>query len=472
MTFNLPPELWLDVFKSLPRSSLTDVHAVSSQFSELSRPLLFSDFIFFPPHAYDERLERDERELARLTFWSSPKIAPYVRRCVVNLNGAQESVLMDPRTPSLIRTGLEAVARATNLAALARRVVKLAGFGESADSRWRSLPLVWACFEAVSRFTNLEKLTCHTCRTLGVELPALRVHDLPSLKSLHIGTAHLIPSVISPPIKIRIEHFTHTGMPFPEPGRRSQMLSLDTSTLCRVDLASDAMFAVQHFLEDTHAQASFRNLQVVNITVFETTFAELHASIAPFPAIRELGVKIRSRSLELGDLPSPLTPIAPHLSKFQGPADLLPLILVGSAPRTLHISRGPALELLRGLHSSGRTTIDSVMSLVVTTQYPDIAEGSILSDSLAFFPALEELRVVVHSGPYCAVAPITREALCAHIAATLRPFNALRKAVFDWGLKLDDPSENVPPLPMLDSALREAMPGFESVKYERFNPWA
>ncbi|KAJ6493209.1 hypothetical protein C8R45DRAFT_184449 [Mycena sanguinolenta] len=479
MSFDLPPELWLNVLKILPRSSLPDVRVVSSQFSELSRPLLFSDFVFLPPITYDDRIKRDQLELARLAFWSSPQIAPYVRRCVVNLNGVQESVLTEPRSEPFTRIYLEAVALFTNLPALARRVVNFVGLGESLLMTWRSLPLVWACFEAVSRFTNLEKLTCHTCRSLGVELAALRVHDLPSLKSLHIRTAHLIPSVVSPPIKLRIEHFSHTEMPFPEPGRRSQMLSLDPSTLRRVDLDSDAMFAVQHFLEDTQAQASFLNLQVVNITVLETTFAELHASIAPFPAIRELSVKIRRRRFsEWGALPSSLTPLAPHLSRFQGPADLVPLVLVGAAPHKMHISSGPALELLRGLRSCGQTTIDSVTSLVVTTQYPDIAEGSVLRDALAFFPALEDLRVVVYSGAYCAVARITRDVLCAHIGATLRPLSALRKVVFDWGLKLDDPSEVVPPLAMLDGALRGAAAevdgagsGVKTVKYRHFSPW-
>ncbi|KAJ6493211.1 hypothetical protein C8R45DRAFT_1212634 [Mycena sanguinolenta] len=455
MSFDLPPELWLNILEILPRSSLPDVRAVSSQFSELFRPLLFSDFVFFPPVAYEDRMERDQLELARLAFWSSPKIAPYVRRCFVNLTGVQESVLTDPCSPSVMQVYLEAVARFTTLPALARRVVNFSGLGESLLVT--SLPLVWACFETVSRFTNLEKFTCHTCRNLGVELAAIRVHDLPSLKSLHIRTAHLIPSVISPPIKLRIEHFSHTDMPFPEPGRRSQMLSLDPSTLRRVDLDSDAMFAVQHFLEDTQAQASFLNLQVVNITVLETTFAELHASIAPFPAIRELSVKIRRRRFsEWGALPSSLTPLAPHLSRFQGPADLVPLVLVGAAPHKMHISSGPALELLRGLRSCGQTTIDSVTSLVVTTQYPDIAEGSVLRDALAFFPALEALRVIVYSGPYCRITP---DALCAHIATTLRSLSALRKVLFDWGLKLDNSSENVPPLAMLDGALRDAGAG-------------
>ncbi|KAF8160224.1 hypothetical protein K438DRAFT_1860028 [Mycena galopus ATCC 62051] len=72
-----------------------------------------------------------------------------------------------------------------------------------------SSTLMLACFEAVSRFKNLQDLVCHTRRGLVLELPALRVHALPSLMFLHIHTAHFMLSSQAPPPS-SIEHFSYT----------------------------------------------------------------------------------------------------------------------------------------------------------------------------------------------------------------------------------------------------------------------
>ncbi|KAF7373088.1 hypothetical protein MSAN_00516600 [Mycena sanguinolenta] len=451
-------------------------------------PLLFTEFVFHPPETKNHaRKERDEVQFAKLAFWSSPRIAPLVRRCVVNFADICESIVTAGMPEWVASRG---VPRSWFGVTIAK--VEKFFFGE-----FYSPALVLACLEAVSRFTNLEDLTCrtHWC-CFGVELAALRVHHLPLLKSLRIITADLLPSVEFPSTKLKVEHFSYTNMPTPQPGRRSQMHCLDPAILRRVDLSSrsfDPMVAVKHFLEDTHMQASFQNLHVVNLAVWETTFMELHASIAPYPAIRELSVKIKSRTLRLGPLPSPATPMAPQLSTFKGPPDLLPLILVGANPHTLHLSRGPpdrmpfrfesqplltldtwrgpAAELVRVLRSCGPSVIHSVTSLILPIHYHDIPVGSSLGDSLAFFPALETLRVVVYSGPRHAVPPMTDRALCARLGTILRPFDALRTVAFDWGLNGNDPSEKVPPLSMLNSVLRDVIIGFESAQYEYFDAW-
>ncbi|KAJ6455205.1 hypothetical protein C8R45DRAFT_1082560 [Mycena sanguinolenta] len=489
MSFDLPPELWLDVLKNLPRSSVLAFHAASPLFSDLSRPLLFTKFVFHPPKTDNRaKRERDAVQFAKLAFWSSPKIAPLVRRCVVNCADICESIVTSGM-PEWVVSGR--VSRSWFEVAMAG--VEKFLFGE-----FYSPALVLACLETIPQFTNLEDLTCrtHWC-CFGVELAALGVHRLPLLKSLRIITAELLPSVESPSTMLKVEHFSYIDMPTPQPGRRSQMHCLDPATLRRVDLRSpgfaDRMSAVQHFLEDAHTQAAFQNLHIVNIAVWQTTLMELHASIAPYPAIRELSVEIKSRTLKLGPLPSPATPIAPQLLSFKGPADLLPLVLVGANPHTLHFSRGhadrmpfrfgnhpphaldtwrgPAAELVRVLRRCGRTAIHSVTSLLLTIHYHDIPAGSSLGDSLAFFPALETLRIFVYSGPRHAVPPMTDRALCARLGTILRPFHALRTVMFDWGLNGDDPSERIPPLSMLTDVLREVISGFDGVVYEYFDAW-
>ncbi|KAJ7221980.1 hypothetical protein B0H12DRAFT_1241151 [Mycena haematopus] len=247
-------------------------------------------------------------------------------------------------------------------------------------------------------------------------------------------------------------------MPFPEPGTRSQMNSLDSTTLRTSTFVPARCSPFQHFLEDTHAQTSFHNLHVHR----------------PFPVIRELNVKVRPQA-DFGALPSLATPIAPHLAIYQGPPGLLPLILLKTAPHTINIWRDYAPELLRALRNCGRATIPSVTSLAVNTQFPDISVGSALGDSLAFFPLLDALTVVVDSGRYHAPPgtprprPPTARAVCAHLATALRSAQTLRTVVFKWRLDLGDPYENAPPLVLLERVLREALSGLESVQY--LNGW-
>ncbi|KAJ7211967.1 hypothetical protein C8J57DRAFT_1483676 [Mycena rebaudengoi] len=456
MSCELPPELWLEVFKILPRRLLPAVHAVSSLFSQLSCPLLFSQFEFYPPQirgeppmiSNGEEGALLEREFDRLAFWSSKKFAPLVRKCTVNLTALQESIVMDSRSLPVLAV-VHVMSWFTNV-------------------HRSSSTLMLACFEAVSRFTNLQELICHTYRGLVLELPALRVHALPSLKFLHIHTAHLVPSSKSPSTKLRIEHFSYTEMTFPEPGESSQMHFLDSATLRRIDLQSDhSMFPVQHFLEDKVALASFHNLHVVNITVWKTSFAELHTCLSALPAVRELGVDVRRRST-LGDLPSPATPIALHLTQYRGPADLLPLILRGTAPHALEITRDWVPVLLLALRKSNRSRFESVTTLLLQAQYPDIAEGTDLANALTFFPALDTLIVGVESGRYHEAPPRTSgrpRALCDRLSQTLAASTTLRTVTFNWGLDLDIPWEHVPRLHMLEAVLLPAVPGLKSVVY-------
>ncbi|KAJ6455198.1 hypothetical protein C8R45DRAFT_1188557 [Mycena sanguinolenta] len=278
----------------LPRSSLPVVHAVSTLFSELSRPLLFAEFVFHPPKTERRaKRERDEFQIAKLALWSSPEIAPLVRKCVVNFADIQECIVTD---------GLPEweVSRRVSCSWISAALTNVEDF---IFGDYYSQGLVLACLEAIPRFTNLEDLTC--------------------------------PSLVQ--------------------------------------------------ITDTW--------------------------------------------------------------------------------------RGPAAELVRVLRSCGRTAIHSVTSLLLTIHYHDIPAGSSLGDSLAFFPALETLRIFVYSGPRHAVPPMTDRALCARLGTILRPFHAPRTVMFDWGLNGDDSSERIPPLSMLTNVLREVISGFDGVVYEYFDAW-
>ncbi|KAF7376512.1 hypothetical protein MSAN_00067200 [Mycena sanguinolenta] len=85
----VPNELWLDIFRYLPRDTIETISLTSSTFRDVSRPFLFAHFdfhpyavgkagaILLPPNiVIDEALER-------LEFYTSDDIARHVRSCKI-----------------------------------------------------------------------------------------------------------------------------------------------------------------------------------------------------------------------------------------------------------------------------------------------------------------------------------------------------------------------------------------------------
>ncbi|KAJ7875489.1 hypothetical protein B0H14DRAFT_2715514 [Mycena olivaceomarginata] len=436
MSLELPPELWSEIFKILPWRSLPAVYAVSSLFSEISRSLLFWEFLFYPRRAREE--DTMELEFRRLKFWSSPKIAPHVRKLTVNLVGIGEKLIRN--SPS---------------------------------------PLVLAFLDAIPRFTALQDLICCTHRTLPMEISALRVSS-PSLRLFQIHSARLVPSVHSPSIFARglaqipsaetssasgadpgrreyglgafamlltqpvawatrkialnLGIFSYTDMPFPDPGAESQLRLLDPSSLRRLDLQSQSLYAIHHFLGDAPATSSLHNLHVVELTFPEPTFSEIHACLSLLPAIRDLTLNVTGRCTS------------------------------DAFPEALTITRGRreyASEFLHALQASRRRAIGSVTSLALPVRYLTLVEGSdVLADALSFFPSLNSLSVTVYSRAPSHIIPpaINSRALCERLAKTLSVATALRTVVLHWSLDGDDPSEIVPSLSVLEGVLRSAIP--------------
>ncbi|KAJ7714511.1 hypothetical protein B0H16DRAFT_1618636 [Mycena metata] len=85
----VPNELWLEVFKTLPRENLKDVSLTFHLFCRITRPLLFTHFDFHPyciganGALLLPQKEHVDMALERLNFWFSDEIAPSVRSCTV-----------------------------------------------------------------------------------------------------------------------------------------------------------------------------------------------------------------------------------------------------------------------------------------------------------------------------------------------------------------------------------------------------
>ncbi|KAJ6479472.1 hypothetical protein C8R47DRAFT_1322675 [Mycena vitilis] len=447
MSFELPPELWLRIFEGLPMESIVKVRTISSLFSELSRSLLFEEFSFHPQTFAALRHTDWTLDYARLAFWSSESISPHVRRCTVNLTGIDMSIVLHSETR--------------------RRASLLDPTG---------LALVSGCLEAVSRFTNLRELRLSLLPWAILEMPALPLGALPHLEALHIHGARLTHPTSS--IHLKIRHFSYTDIPSPSilqtatPSAYSFLSLFHSGRLRRLCLKTEDMAGIQHFLADEAAMDAFLSLHFLELVFKAASLPDLHACISPFPAIRDLTLEISSRCSDAESAPA--TPIAPHLRAFNGPPDVLATILRGSAPESLTISRDFSPDLLHALHTaSSMASTSAVMSLTMQAKYPELSQGSVLGDILAFFPNLRNLRLTVFStrrgrpwpGSQPDVSPEGSAALCHRLTAILTAAPLLQEVILDWWVEGGYWNEIIPRLEDLEEALFPALPRLKRVSY-------
>ncbi|KAJ6498902.1 hypothetical protein C8R45DRAFT_821112, partial [Mycena sanguinolenta] len=84
----IPTELWLDIFRRLPRDTIKALFLTSSIFKDVCRSFLFAHLDFHPYAIRDRKIVLPPsleitRALERLEFWASDDIAPHVRSCKI-----------------------------------------------------------------------------------------------------------------------------------------------------------------------------------------------------------------------------------------------------------------------------------------------------------------------------------------------------------------------------------------------------
>ncbi|KAJ7106280.1 hypothetical protein C8R44DRAFT_886158 [Mycena epipterygia] len=442
MSSELPPELWLTVFEHLPQWTLFSVCIVCSSFHSLSATLLYQEFNFRPAIYLQESTGGTvlARALDRLAFWSSDRVAPHVRRC--HLSFHRGDIVVQSR-----------------------------------------LPLVNAFFETVSQFAKLEVLSCNIAGGWGgVELPALRIEKLAHLRKLQIHGGSLSRPASQTSFQLKIPHFMYTDIFVPRPQsndeepHRSCLSMLDATTLHTLELVAGHSLGLEYFLEDKITMASFQKLYSLSITFTATDFLRIHACVAPFPAVRDLTLNLKE-SCNVDMMPQ--TPLAPHLCRYSGPTILLPLVLCGSQPELLSVTRGSASELLAIL----RRTVcpSSITSLAIRVKFhEDIRRGTVLLSLLTLFPFLKHLALHVSSdeddrmlrdsiGSPDAAGEELREKL-VNILSVPPP---LETVVFRWRLARADDRQIVPNASELWGRLRVVVPVLSSIEYSRLSagPW-
>ncbi|KAJ7644716.1 hypothetical protein FB45DRAFT_1053399 [Roridomyces roridus] len=130
-------ELWMEIFQFLPRDSLKHVYATDRKFATISLALLFSHLAFDAYHLDQPReyiaLRGNgglELELDRLRFWTSDKIAPFVRECTIAPRRQHALQLDCTDFPDILMTSLmDSLGKFTRLKKLSAHRVKLTQAG-------------------------------------------------------------------------------------------------------------------------------------------------------------------------------------------------------------------------------------------------------------------------------------------------------------------------------------------------------
>ncbi|KAJ7026623.1 hypothetical protein C8F04DRAFT_1399906 [Mycena alexandri] len=424
----LPPELWLKIFGHLPHglSHLSSVAAVSPTFRDLAAPRLFAEFRF-QPGEFAGRVTsgtRFQAILDRLAFWSSPATAPHVRRCLISLYFTTSSKLYsDSYAPAL--------------------------------------------FEAISRFKNLRLLSCNFSTNLAVEVSALRIEGLTHLECIQIHSGQIQPSKTLATPGLKIAHFAYTGIPrlstFP-PSSCLALLDPDYLTSLELSASWNDTRDITHFLGDKGILAAFHKLHRLNITFSNVVLTTLHACIAPFPAIRELTVKVTG-SCRVDAMPR--TALAPHLDRYKGPTLLLPVILAHSALEEVTVTVGGARGVLEALQMATHPEFITSLSIRVDL-HPDILHSARLSDILALCPRVVQLTLEVSSATED--PGLDFATLCAKLVEVLQIPRSLETLMLRWHLEGADRT-TVSDGPGLESVLRTALPNLRRVSSRQRGIW-
>ncbi|KAJ6527412.1 hypothetical protein B0H19DRAFT_1275225 [Mycena capillaripes] len=381
MPVDIAPEICVAILEYVPRRSLLITRTVSSAFYRLSSTLLYREFYYRSstyvlanqgvPEGTDSLVGR---EMERLAFWSSDKVCSHVRTAYVSHSG-----FIMKYYPALGN----------------------------------------AVFHTISRFANLGVLSCDF-NGYRMELPALQLASMTHLQELYVHGGLLCRPMEPTPFKLNLHHFSYTNVSLlimgdgPQASSRSYLSMLNPETLCSLELATgddheitlrgchcpSCTDARRHraglgeFVLDRITMASFYNLRTLSISFAWTNFADVHATISPFPSIENLILDITGSCL--GQNIVPPTPMASLLRCYNGPAILLPLILHGSQLVQLAVKEGTIAEVLRTLHLTTYSA-NSITASAIRVTLADVRQSLALMALLALLPSLTRLALHVSS---------------------------------------------------------------------------
>ncbi|KAJ6546738.1 hypothetical protein DFH09DRAFT_1506489 [Mycena vulgaris] len=404
----VPDELWVEVFKYLPKTSLRDVSSTHRTFSRISRPLVFSDFDFHPfaggaggtvhPSAAEVK-----RSFERLNFWCSPEIAPLVRSCKITPWPRYPRNFSDTETPYILPA---------------------------------------AFFDRLSCFTRLQ--TLYAMHVEFTQIGVVGLCRLPVLKRLHIGDCivaareHADTTALS----LKVSSFIlERGLE----GVDRWIALLDPDLLREMDVALSS-----HIFARTMANtSSFPHVHKLSAIMDNSTVFDL---LSKFPAVQTL-------TMDWGgaDPTVHISGLLPALTEYTGPCSTLRLFLPRGTLTHLATTRCLPADFLTQLEGIGLP--HNIPSLDLN--FADFDRAA-LDKLCRFFPRLTDLQITIffggEDGAFSDDANPEPTTFCHALATSPALPPTLKNIAISWYYEGEDYYENVPPVDESDFArLRDAL---------------
>ncbi|KAJ6501025.1 hypothetical protein C8R47DRAFT_1211299 [Mycena vitilis] len=392
MSAEVPDELWLEVFSTLPLKTLKDVSLTSLGFHRLTQTLIFAHFEFHPyalgapaprsarrtllvtralPYAFQDRgagsdlpLLPDEAfptHMARLSFYSSPEIAPLIRSCNITplwRSTVPPSSVADSGSPHIILDlFFDRMPRFTSLRRLVTQDISFTTTAMANLSRMPSLSSLY--FEQSPGFweTRREELAS--------------VPQALALSSFSISICHAIAR------KDGISHW---------------IPSLHPQHLCKLDLMCDLSILGGR----VDAMPSFPRVHNLSMRMNLSQMLHNRAIMTKFPAVRTFTMHGWG-SVKDGDQPAVCPDEAPFpaLEEYIGTYKILSIFL----PQ-------PTLTRITILDAKPRSVIAQLTAackpLNITTftaDFSEIIDTFTLGTILGLLPSATELRIQIVVNP-------------------------------------------------------------------------
>ncbi|KAJ7644738.1 hypothetical protein FB45DRAFT_1116449 [Roridomyces roridus] len=394
----VPNELWLEIFKLLPRDALKAVYSTARQFTTPSRALLFTHLrrssewvndpsandvnhclptaanvhrgppvaasdsssggyitLFYPydcdvPLALRDHLgltgsDGVQSALDRLAFWSSDEIAPFVRECTV----------APPRQ----------------------------GYAEP-------LPILMTSFmDALGKFTGLQKLSAHLSKL--TQAGVAHLCRIPLLTEIVIEGCGIIPAdttIDTTNLELRTEKLVYRNGALFYDDRNLCLTIVHHGHLRELEVTDNGTGAASNTL--AHGDA-FPNVYKLTIAMNFSTMTQNLLILSKFPAVCELQLSGWEFQVKYESSEEPtvnVSDVLPLLREYRGPCTPLHLFLSKSTLARLVIDACPLEDFI--FQFGG--TYGHITALDATVY--DLNQGA-LSTICSCLPALIDLRIKV-----------------------------------------------------------------------------
>ncbi|KAJ7798848.1 hypothetical protein B0H14DRAFT_2904883 [Mycena olivaceomarginata] len=355
----VPYELWLEIFRSLPPDALEHLSLTCTEFKAISRPHLFNEFYFRPYKSggTDGILlpptTEVNRAMERLEFWCSDEIAPHVRSCVI----------------APWREGGPVWSR-WDFAATSTPYVLLAAF-----------------FERLGAFTGLQNFSAtdihftqpgvaSLCRAPA--LASVRLEDCSIAPGEHIDTSSRSLGVA------RFFHHMRTSAT----GNGDIWFSLlRPDSLQEVDLTLDLDSSL---FGDNKAIPSFPNVHTFATTSKFPTIPYIISILSKFSAVQNFSMICWGELRDVPDLRAEASSLLPVLRHYTGPSETMAFFVPRANLTHLTIQNCSPLDFIAQLQRIGG--LQNITSLTASFEYLGIA---MVGTICAFFPMLTALRITL-----------------------------------------------------------------------------